>query len=364
VAAPRRGVTAVQAAPDPAALFQGLPMAVLLLRPDRSVAAANSAAESLLERGVKRIVGQPLTKLLAFEDARINDALRQGDANLASHRTALRLSTDIVRRVDMALAPVGQQFEGWQMLVLIDLAGRTQGFEGDPGGEGAALRGPEILAHEIKNPLAAIKGAAQLIERGGDEAERRLTSLIRAEVDRIAGLIDQMQTLSQRTSMPVGPCIIYEPIARARDILETAHPGKVRIVESFDPSIPPVLASGEALVQVLLNLMTNALEACQQAREPSIQISTKFVSGVSLRLSRDNRSVKLPVEIRISDNGPGIASDIADDIFSPFVSTKPHSQGLGLALVQKLVRDMNGRIVHDRDDARALTHFRLFLPLA
>jgi two-component system, NtrC family, nitrogen regulation sensor histidine kinase GlnL len=155
-------------------------------------------------------------------------------------------------------------------------------------------------------------------------------------------------------------------LARARDIVEAANPDQAHIVEEFDPSIPPVLAAQESLVQVLLNLMTNALEACSSAQKPTITVTTRFISGASLRLSRSGMDeyVSLPVEIRISDNGPGISEDVAQDIFSPFVTTKQNGQGLGLALVQKLVRDMHGRIVHDRDEDLGQTHFRIFLALA
>lgn len=349
--------------PDAAAQLQSLPMAVLLLRADHSIAAANAAAENLLEQSARRLIGRPLQEFLQFDDARIGHALTQPDANLAAHRMMVRIGRNSSQKVDISLSPVGQS-EGWQMLVFSEVGAGSTLFESDQGAEGFAVRGPDVLAHEIKNPLAAIKGAAQLIERQVDGPGKRLTGLISAEVDRIASLIDNMQYLTRRTAVPAQPCNIFEAIARVCDIVETAHPGKVRIVEAFDPSIPLVLADPDNLVQVLLNLMTNACEALEGVANPCITISTRFVSGVRVRLSREDRFIRLPVEIRISDNGPGIDADIAEDIFSPFVTTKKSGQGLGLALVQKLVRDMNGRIIHERDTALGITSFRLFLPLA
>lgn len=348
-------------APDAAAQLQSLPMAVVMLCADRTIAAANAAAENLLEQSVRRLIGRPLAEFLHFDDSRIGQALEQPDSNLAAHAMQVQIGRGAVRKVDISLSPVG---EGWQLLVLNEAGAGSPYFDSDLAAEGFAVRGPDILAHEIKNPLAAIKGAAQLIERQLDGAGRRLSGLITAEVDRIALLIDQMQSLTRRTAAPLGPCNIYEQLARVREIVETAHPDTVEFVEHFDPSIPPVLADADNLVQILLNLITNAREAMEGQADARITLTTKFVSGVRLRLSHDDRYIRLPVEIRVSDNGPGIDAAIAEDIFSPFVTSKKTGQGLGLALVQKLMRDMNGRIAHERDVQHGLTNFRLFLPLA
>lgn len=355
-------VASAAIAPDAAAQLQSLPMAVVMLHADRTIAAANAAAENLLEQSARRLIGRHLSEFLRFDDARIGLALDQPDTNLAAHGMRVQIGRNSVREVDISLSPVA---EGWQLLVLNESGAGSPLFDSEPAAEGFAVRGPDILAHEIKNPLAAIKGAAQLIERQLDGPGRRLSGLITAEVDRIALLIDQMQSLTRRTAAPVRPCNIYEPLSRVREIVETAHPDTVRFVEQFDPSIPPVLADADNLVQVLLNLITNAREAMEGRDDACITLTTKFVSGVRLRLSRgDDRYIRLPVEVRVSDNGPGIDADIAEDIFSPFVTSKKTGQGLGLALVQKLVRDMNGRIVHERDAQQGLTNFRLFLPLA
>lgn len=338
-------------------------MAVLMIRPDRTVHSANPAAENMLHQSARRMVGQSIVDLVRFEDDRIVSGLMEPDANFAAHNTQLFTGDRIGRRVDASLAPIGQH-DGWQLLVLNDSGAGADLLDADHATDGFTIRGPEILAHEIKNPLAAIKGAAQLVERQADEKGRRLTELIRTEVDRIALLIDQMQSLTRQTSQPPAACNIHESITHACEILEAAHPGEISVVHEFDPSIPPILAVNESLVQIILNLLTNGMEACKDQPEPRLIVSTRFVSGVSLRLAHENRFVSLPVEVRISDNGPGIPDSLKEDVFSPFVTTKPSGQGLGLALVQKLVRDMNGRIVHDRDERRGLTNFKIFLPLA
>jgi two-component system nitrogen regulation sensor histidine kinase GlnL len=134
--------------------------------------------------------------------------------------------------------------------------------------------------------------------------------------------------------------------------------------EEFDPSLPPVLANEGALVQVLINLISNARDACEDAKDPEIVLRTRFVSGLVMNVIRLGRPVKLPIEVQVSDNGPGIDPALRDHIFEPFVSSKKNGQGLGLALVNKLVRDMDGRIGHERDESGGWTHFRVHLPMA
>jgi two-component system, NtrC family, nitrogen regulation sensor histidine kinase GlnL len=136
------------------------------------------------------------------------------------------------------------------------------------------------------------------------------------------------------------------------------------IVEEFDPSLPQVLGNADALLQVLINLIANAADACRAVPEPRIVIRTRFASGLQLHMGADGKTLRLPIELRVSDNGAGIDPAMRDHLFEPFVTTKKSGQGLGLALVRRLVRDMNGRVAHDRDEAAGLTHFRLHLAVA
>ena len=147
-------------------------------------------------------------------------------------------------------------------------------------------------------------------------------------------------------------------------VIDAAGGSGIGIEEEFDPSLPPVLGSPDGLVQVLINLIANAREACRDVARPRIVVRTRFASGLQLHAGKAGRPVRLPIELRVSDNGPGVDPAMRDHIFEPFVTTKKTGQGLGLALVRKLVRDMNGRIGHERDDAAGWTHFRVHLPLA
>ena len=356
--------------PDPQRLIASFPLAVVLLAPDMTIAATNPAAEQLIGRGARRLTGRSVEALFRFDEPRIGERLAEGDAQLFARDVLVRIGAEPARRLDVMLAPVTHH-PGWQMLTLHESLG-VEALGGDGsgsgGGEGAPLRAPDVLAHEIKNPLAGIRGAAQLLARSASGPDRALTDLITAEVDRIAKLVDQMQSLGRRGAEPALPCNLHEAVRRAQAVLAASGRWDIAIAEEFDPSLPPVLCNPDALVQVVLNLLSNAGEACAQgtanAAQPRIIVRTRFASGIRLHGALGETPIRLPIELRVSDTGPGIDPALRDHIFEPFVSGKKNGQGLGLALVQKLVREMHGRITHDREAATGLTHFRLHLPVA
>jgi two-component system nitrogen regulation sensor histidine kinase GlnL len=360
--------TALSGQPDAQRQLASLTVAVLLLGPGQRVMGANPAAEQFLGQSFRRIHGRALHEMIRFDEPRLAARLDDTDTPLSARDAGALLLGQGPRRLDVTMAPVVET-PGWQVVTLQD-ASAAEALGEDPGrAEDSVLRAPEILAHEIKNPLAGIRGAAQLLARNVPEKDLALTSLIADEVDRIAKLIDEMQTLSRRTTAPVAPTNLHEAVRRARAVMDAA--GKApRIEEEFDPSLPPVLGSADALVQVLINLLSNAAEACGSAQSPRVVVRTRFSSGLQLHAVSDGKPVRLPVELRVSDNGAGIDPAMRDHIFEPFVTTKKSGQGLGLALVRKLVRDMNGRITHEREEpgpgggGAGWTHFRIHLPLA
>lgn len=352
--------------PDPKRMVASLPLAVFLVTPELTIASVNPAAEQLAGQGAKLLQGRHVESLFVFDEALILERLAAGEAQLHARDAKVRILGGPARRLDVMTAPV-THCPGWHMLVLQETVG-VEALSGDGSGagagEGVALRAPEVLAHEIKNPLAGIRGAAQLLDRKLEGGDRALTGLITTEVDRIAKLIDQMQSLSRRSQEPAVECNLHEAVRHAQAIVAAGYPGRFAVEEEFDPSLPPVLANPDALVQVLLNLMTNAREACEAHPAPRLAVRTRFASGIQLHAGPGGKPLRLPIEVRVSDNGPGIDPALRDHIFEPFVTAKKSGQGLGLALVQKLVREMNGRVTHDRDEAKGLTHFRLHLPIA
>jgi two-component system nitrogen regulation sensor histidine kinase GlnL len=357
-----------KAQPDPKHLMASLPQALFLLAPDLSVTSVNPAGEQLMGQGASRLIGRMIQDMFVFEEPLIAARLNEREAHLVARGTMVRILDQPARALDLMSAPV-VHFAGWQMLVLQEPVGveaLTLGMAGGDDAGNAVLRAPDVLAHEIKNPLAGIRGAAQLLDRHVDPANRALTELITREVDRIAKLIDQMQSLSRRGAEPEADCNLHEASRHAQAILTAGknHAGALTIEEEFDPSLPPISANPDQLVQVLLNLMANARDACEGQPNPRVIVRTRFASGIQVHPAAGGKPLRLPIELRVSDNGAGVPVALRDHIFEPFVSSKKNGQGLGLALVQKLVREMHGRVTHDRDEANGLTHFRLHLPVA
>jgi two-component system nitrogen regulation sensor histidine kinase GlnL len=320
----------------------GLTFALILLTPDLTIAQVNPAAENLIGRSARRLIGSKFLDVVRFAEERILDRLMGEESQLVARGLSIQVDGR-TSQVNLTISSLAAH-QGWRVVTLSDAGQGERLSDEDRGG---ALRGPAVLAHEIKNPLSAIRGAAQLVARKLDEGDRALTDLIADEVDRIAQLID-----------------LHEAIHRACNTVRAAGGLAIRVREEFDPSLPPVLANEGALVQVLINLIGNARDACEGAKNPEIVLRTRFVSGLVMNVIRLGRPVKLPIEVQVSDNGPGIDPALRDHIFEPFVSSKKNGQGLGLALVNKLVRDMDGRIGHERDESGGWTHFRVHLPMA
>ncbi|KLE35565.1 two-component system sensor histidine kinase NtrB [Aurantiacibacter luteus] len=345
--------------PGPREQIAGLNFALLLVGPDMTVREVNPAGEDLLGASASRFVGRGLLDCLQLAEPRFRESLESPEAQLVARGLDMAVG-DKRLRVNLTVSTLPGN-PGWRVLTLSDA---SQGERFEEQERRPALRGPAVLAHEIKNPLAAIRGAAQLLGRKLGEGEAKLTGLIQDEVDRIAQLIDRMQRLGRERPDPVAAFNLHSAVHRAMQTVRLTTAPELAWREEFDPSLPPVLASEGALVQVLVNLLANARDAAMTSPAPQVTIRTRFASGLAMRVMRLGRPVKLPIEVQVSDNGPGIDPALADHIFEPFVSSKANGQGLGLALVQKLVRDMDGRVSHERDDEAGWTHFRVHLPVA
>ena len=337
----------------------GLLFAVLLVDDAQIIAEANHAAEDMFGRSSNRMVGHPLTEIVDFTDPNIIDRLVSADAQLVARGIAI-VTPIGDRLINLTVSPIAAG-QGWKVLTFSAAGQNEMREDTDPH---AALKAPAILAHEIKNPLAAIRGAGQLLSRKLDDKDRHLTSMISDEVDRIARLIDRMQQLGSNQTDPVGPLNLHQSIRNAVGTVRAAVKDRAELIEEFDPSLPQVLSNGDALEQVLINLLSNAVEACEESDAPKVMVKTRFVSGLAFNASGTGKSVRLPIEVTVSDNGLGIDPEVAEHIFDPFVTSKKNGQGLGLALVKKLVGDMGGRISHKRNDLLKTTEFRIHLAIA
>ena len=338
-------------------VLTALPVAVIVLDPQGRVAHANAQAEALLNLSERQMRGQVIGDFLLLPSRRRADLQ---DRDFAALDTVIPLVRGGSIRVDYIEAIVPDH-PGWRTITLHSApASRRIAAGSERAAARAAIGAAAMLAHEIKNPLSGIRGAAQLLAADARDAE--LTGLITDEVDRIAGLIDRMQDFTD--TRPLSPVAqnIYPLLDHARRVALAGFARGVAVEEQFDPSLPNVLIDRDALLQVLLNLIKNAAEATLEQADRRIVLTTGYRHGMSVDAGGDQPRRRLPIELCVIDNGPGAPPDIVDHLFDPFVSGKPEGKGLGLALVDKLVRDMGGIVQYERDEERGRTLFRLLLP--
>jgi len=352
---------AAQAASGPGAaeILAALPVAVLVIDGEGRVTSANAACELLLNLSETAMLGQKLEEAFGLPEGY---DLRRGGHGFAAFDIEIETRHAIRLRVDFVESDITDQ-PGWRAITLHNAASsRRMGHSADRAASArAAVGAAAMLAHEIKNPLSGIRGAAQLLA-GGRFVDPELTTLITTEVDRIAALIDRMQDFTDTRPLTVAPENIYPLLAHARRVAVAGFARNVTIEERFDPSLPPVMVNRDAFLQIVLNLLKNASEAVREGAATTITLSTAYRHGMSVSTGPGKTRLPLPIELCVIDSGPGAPADIADHLFDAFVSGKPEGQGLGLALVDKLVRSMGGIIQYAREGVPEATVFRILLP--
>lgn len=350
-----------ESAPSADELFQAHPVATFLISSDLQIILVNQAAEQLANMGRSALLGRSVFDIVRLDTAQSERIAALDQRAYLAHAISVAVGHGGAILADLQYVPLS--YQGHHLLTLVPITGAGELLAlGNSGGSRSAGAAASILAHEIKNPLAGIRGAAQLIARQPSADNSRFTDLICTEVDRIAALIDRMQDFSRGRPIPCAPTNIYPALAQAGDSIRAAHGKHIRLVEEFDPSIPDAAANHDAIVQILMNLLANAADAVAGTEGATIKLSTSFRHGLLLDHSGGHGRVAVPIEICVSDNGPGVAAELGEAIFEPFVTSKRDGQGLGLALVAKLARDMGGAVQYRR--VQQWTQFRLHLPAA
>ncbi|SFZ82120.1 two-component system, NtrC family, nitrogen regulation sensor histidine kinase GlnL [Devosia enhydra] len=349
-----------------AAILQALPQPILVVNESRTVMFVNYAAEAFFGASLSVLSRQKLDDLIAFGSPIIGlvESVAERRAPMTEYRVRVGSSRFGDERVVDVFGTPMAELEG-QVALLFQERTMADKIDRQLVSRGAArsVTGlASMMAHEIKNPLSGIRGAAQLLEQSVASEELPLARLIREETDRIVDLIDRVEVFGDDRPLDREPINIHVVLDRVKLLARNGVARGIDFTEEYDPSLPPVLGNRDQLVQVFLNLIKNAAEALEHTQKPEIRISTAFRPGIRISVQGISQRISLPLEIVIEDNGPGVPSDLLPILFDPFVTTKTNGSGLGLALVAKIIGDHGGVI--DCDSRPGRTRFRILLPVA
>ncbi|MGN6517379.1 MAG: two-component system sensor histidine kinase NtrB [Rhizomicrobium sp.] len=341
-----------------------IPTPVVLVGRDLRILAVNPAAEQFFAVGAGLLTRQRLDELVPFGSPILQLILQAQERGASVGERDVDLSTPRGRErtADVVATPAGDA-DGNVVITLYERS-IAQRLDRQLLHRGAvrSLHGmAAVLAHEIKNPLAGLRGAAQLLEEAVQPADRNLTKLICAESDRIRDLIDRMESFGEGRAFSRGPVNIHEVLDRVRQVAQTSFARHIKFVEVFDPSLPFVLGDKDQLIQVFLNLVRNASDAVPQSGG-EITLTTGYRPGMRVGTGTSGTRLSVPLEVTVRDNGAGVPPDLLPYIFDPFVTTKSSGSGLGLAMVAKIVGDHGG--VVECESVPQRTVFRVLLPKA
>jgi two-component system, NtrC family, nitrogen regulation sensor histidine kinase GlnL len=328
------------------------------------VAFANWEAEAFFGASASHLARYKISTFIPFGSPLLAliDQVRERRAPVNEYRVDLsspRLGQD--KLVDLYVAPVisapGSVVVVFQERSMADKIDRQLTHR-------AAARSvtglASMLAHEIKNPLSGIRGAAQLLEQSAVDDDRALTRLICDETDRIVSLVDRMEVFSDERPVDRVPVNIHSVLDHVKAVAKAGFARQIRITENYDPSLPAVYANRDQLVQVFLNLVKNAAEAVGDRQDGEILLTTAYRPGIRLSVAGTREKISLPLEFCVQDNGPGVPLDLLPHLFDPFITTKTNGSGLGLALVAKIIGDHGGIIECDSQNNK--TTFRVLMP--
>lgn len=345
-------------------ILGALALAVAVVDGKGAVAYVNGAAEQLFRASSGYLLGHPLRELLP-EDNPLFSLIHQvrGEMSRVAEYGLTLESPRIGRHFMNVEASPLPEYPGHVILVFQErsIADKIDRQITQRGTARSMTAMAAMLAHEVKNPMSGIRGAAQLLEQTANDADRPLTTLIRDEVDRVCELIDRMGVFSDGLPLSRKAVNIHKVLNHVRKIAENGFGRRIRFVEAYDPSLPPVFGNRDQLVQVFLNLVKNAVEASPESGG-EVVLSTAYRHGVRFALPGSTSRVHLPLMISVQDNGEGIPDDLRPHLFEPFVTTKINGSGLGLPLVAKIIDDHGGVIEFDSSAGR--TVFRVMLPVA
>jgi two-component system nitrogen regulation sensor histidine kinase GlnL len=347
-------------------LLSVLPHPILVLGDDDRVLYANAAAETFFSLSQGVLKRQTLSEIIAFSSplSALVGQVRRTGATVNEYGIDVGLPRSGAQKLVDVFAGAMPDHAGLIVLMLQQRS-MAQMIERQLTHRAAArsVSGlAAVLAHEIKNPLSGIRGAAQLLEPGVKDDDRALTQLICTETDRIRNLVDRMEVFGDERPVGEEPVNIHQVLDHVMRLAQTGFAEGIKFSVEFDPSLPPLAGSRDKLIQAFLNLVKNAAEAIQEGRDSGrITLRTAFRPGMRLGMPGSGARVSLPLMIEVEDTGPGVPESLKPHLFDPFVTTKRTGTGLGLALVAKIIGDHGGVI--ECESVPKQTVFRALLPL-
>lgn len=348
---------------DPSVIVNALPDPVLVVDGGGDIRCVNLEAQEFFDLSAAMMEGMPLADLLPADSPVMGliEQVQQGRRRVSQEGVTIDTPRIGPHHVTVRVTALGEPAD--HVLVTINertLARKIDNSLTHRNAARSVTAMASMLAHEVKNPLSGIRGAAQLLEENCSEADRVLTRLICDEADRIVALVNRMEVFSDQRPLERDAVNIHTVLEHVRKVAQSGFARNIRFIERYDPSLPPVYGNRDQLIQIFLNLIKNAAEA---APDPGAEIilSTSYQHGVRMALPGGDTRLHLPLLVSVQDNGDGIPEDLRSNLFDPFITTKVNGTGLGLALVAKIVGDHGGVIEFDSQPRR--TVFKVSLPM-
>ncbi|MCK0148610.1 ATP-binding protein [Marivita sp. S6314] len=347
-----------------AAIWSSLPAPAIVIDADERILDMNPAAEGFINNSAKWLRGQSIWDRLTV-DAPMEKSLARARANgtpLFVNDVDIGTANRAPLVCNLQIAPL-QGHDGCMILLISprEMAGRVNQSQTVKSAAKSAIGMAEMLAHEIKNPLAGITGAAQLLSMNLKTEDLELTDLIVEETRRIVKLLGQVEQFGNLSEPERAPVNLHDVLDRARRSALLGFGAHMTIIEDYDPSLPLAQGDADQLLQVVMNLIKNASEAADPKTGGTIRLRTYYEHSYSLRRA-DGSGHALPLQVEVIDDGPGLPPEIKGDVFDPFVSGRENGTGLGLALVSKIISDHDGWVAVDSEPGT--TRFRISLPQA
>ena len=331
---------------------------IIIIDKEMIILMVNSATEDFFKNSAKIIIGKSINDYIPFASPLVPLFNKCVENNASYKEYKIDLSTPLTgehKNVDIQVSPVSSVFDNFQIIFLEHHYEKNLVFQNENLKNKLSMSNmSQALAHEVKNPLAGIRGAAQLLEKNINKKDHDLTELICSEVDRIRRLIDNLEVFDDSIPLELKPMNVHTILRHVKDIMINSENIDFKIIENYDPSIPNVLGNEDQLIQVLINVIKNSIEAFKgiNNEDKQIVLTTSFENGYLVKENYSDKKVRLPIKISVKDNGSGISESLMPNIFQPFVSSKRSGEGgLGLSIVSKFISDHNGAIEINSDQS-------------